>query len=129
MSRSIRLLVPALLLGGLGSCVSPLVSYGGPVTAEGIEVTVDGVIRRFGRVLAVEGTARNVGQSDQGHLRLVFELLDDDGAKIGDATAQSEGLRAGQLWRFDAAATVKFHARVDRVRLDRVELGPALKLD
>ena len=125
MSSLSRLVALPLLLASLVSCVSPPITFEGPVASQGVEVGVEGVIRNFGHVIAVEGYALNATSTDLLSMSVVFELLDDWGAKVGDAEAKSAGLRAGQRWRFDAPARVKYRTRVARVRVERIELEPA----
>ena len=107
----------------LSACASTPISYGGPTQLEDVEIGIEGVLKEFGRVIAVEGVATNRGEGDFDRIEVVFELLDENGIKVGDAAAEANGLRAGQTWRFDAFATVKYRAEVRRVRVDRVELS------
>lgn len=102
----------------------PAVAFDGPLRAHEVEVNVASVLRegRSGPVLAIAGEARNDGAEDLAEVRVVFELLDATDVKVGDAVAVTPGLRADQIWRFDAPATVALRGVVARVRVDRVEL-------
>ena len=110
----------------LGACQTPPpIAFEGPVLTAGVEVNVSSLLRGpGGQVLAVAGDARNDRPDDLAQLKIVFELLDPTGIKLGDATAQTAGLRSGQIWRFDAEARTTYRGQVARVRVDRIELEP-----
>jgi hypothetical protein len=126
LATSLATSLAALLV--TGACrTPPPVAFEGPVQVEGLEVAVETVYRagRSGPILAVVGSARNVGPVDLEWVRVFFELLDAQGVKVGDADAETPGLWVDQVWRFDAEARVKYRAQVTRVRVGRVELAPA----
>lgn len=119
-----RPLLLALAAVLLSACASTPVTFGGPTEADGVEFGVEGVIRAYGRVVAVEGYAHNASDVDFDRVLVVYELLDAAGIKVGDAAAEALGLAAGRTWRFDAPAAVKLRAAVKRVRIERIELEP-----
>ena len=128
--RARRALLAGLLGGvaGAAGCRAPAppIAFDGPVERAGIEVRVESVRRApyDDAVLAVVGSAHNGRDDDLAGIRIVFELVDRAGAKVGDAVAETPGLGRGRAWRFEAPARVVRGAAVERIRVERIELEP-----
>jgi len=87
----------------LSSCVSN-VKTPQPYTKNGIKITVEETESSSRYTHSILGIAENVSGRDFRMCAISFSLIDQEGVKIGDANAVSQGLRNGQKWRFEAAA-------------------------
>jgi hypothetical protein len=57
----------------------------------------------YGNVIGVGGLATNVSGHDVTFCRINFDVLDASGTKVSGIVADTNGLRAGQRWRFQGA--------------------------
>ena len=106
----------------LNSCVPPpRVTLPEPFTASGIRVTVDGLYESGSTVHGVDGLAENLSGRDFSACFLNFDVLDEQGVKVGDAIASTTGLAAGQKWRFQAIFTTPFKTRFQALKAGRVQ--------
>lgn len=98
-------LLPALLLVFALACKSDIPAWMNtppPSTQHGVEVVVDGVLRGTTWVTGITGKATNVSGSDYSRVKLSFDAYDLNGASLGTARAECDGLKSGETWDFRA---------------------------
>jgi hypothetical protein len=92
-----------------------------PYTTNGVRVTVEGLYTSGTTVLGVAGLAENTNTRNYSSCFLTFDIVDSEGVKVGGATAATNGLVAGQKWRFQALFDVAFRTSFQAVRPGRVQ--------
>ena len=55
----------------------------------------------------IAGTLTNNTDSDKSYIQVEYVIYDADGAQIGTALANTNNLKAGGTWKFEAASTVE----------------------
>lgn len=98
----------------------PKIDLPAPYEQDGLRISVDGFYRRGMSYVGLTGTAENVGSKDYTTCSITFDIVDSMGAKVGDAIAHTQGLRAGQEWRFQALFTTAFATTFKGIRAGRV---------
>jgi hypothetical protein len=69
----------------------------------------DGLYRDgYGTVVGISGIATDVSAGDLTLCQLTFDVLDASHAKVSNAVAATNGLKAGQSWKFQAVFTTPF---------------------
>lgn len=111
----------AFLLGA-SACVlpSPKIDLPAPYEQDGLQISVDGFYKIGTSYVGLTGTAQNVSGKDLTMCSITFDIVDSMGAKVGDAIANTQGLRAGQEWRFQALFTTAFATTFKGIRSGRV---------
>jgi len=66
---------------------------------EGVEAEMDSIGNMY-----IRGIAENFSNTDYEYVQLSFEVYDESNTKIADGLANTNGLSAGQRWRFEALA-------------------------
>jgi len=102
------------------SSAQPAIEFPPPYDDNGIRIAVDGLYRVGDSVVGVTGIATNVTKRDFRQCTVNLDIVDRSGVKVGDAIASTQGLHAGQQWRFQAAFTIPFQAFFAAVRPNRV---------
>ena len=104
LMRAFALVATLLLLGCAATApMQPQVSLPAPYTEHGISIEVDGLWKDgYGNVIGVSGLATNVSGRDLMLCQITLDILDASGVKVSGALAATNGLRAGQKWRFQA---------------------------
>lgn len=74
------------------------------------------------RTVGMSGVAKNETDTDFSMCMITFDVLDDTGAKVCDAYASVQGLKAGQEWRFQAMFTAMFSTRFRKITPGRVQV-------
>lgn len=90
-----------------------------PYESNGLNVEVEGLYKQGFTVVGISGIAENVSGKDITSCFLSFDVVDADGIKVGDAFASTQGLRAGQKWRFQALFTIPFRTAFKAIRPGR----------
>ena len=54
----------------------------------------------------ITGTLTNNTDSDKSYIQVSYNLYDADGAQVGTALANTNNLKAGGTWKFEATGTV-----------------------
>lgn len=57
-------------------------------------------------MVTITGTLTNNTDSDKSYIQIEYVLYDADGAQVGTALANTNNLKAGGVWKFEAAGTV-----------------------
>jgi hypothetical protein len=52
--------------------------------------------------MKIAGEVKNIGESDARAVWIEFDILDNQGRKVGTASDMVSGLRSGQTWRYSA---------------------------
>lgn len=55
----------------------------------------------------ITGTLTNNTEDDKSYIQVSYNLYDADGAQIGTALANTNNLKAGGVWKFEAVSTVE----------------------
>ena len=74
----------------------------GAQTIDEVRVQVTGVRRSHTRYFGLVGEAVNLGQTPVSRLTAVYEVLNAQGALIGQARADRTNLAPGETWVFEA---------------------------
>jgi hypothetical protein len=83
---------------------TPLPTLPAVYTEKGVTVKIDAVWQDSdGKILGVNGSAKNVTASDLRFCQIVLAFLDQAGVKIDDAKASTKTLKSAQIWHFQAA--------------------------
>jgi hypothetical protein len=112
------LLLICLALGGCATMAAPTVALPKPSTESGVFVSVDGLLYNAGDIMGISGVAKNITASDLQSCTIFFDVLDSSGAKVATASDTTIGLKAGQVWRFQAVM-----GTVASVPVVSIELG------
>jgi len=103
----VRLLSLMIMLAILfGACATtPSLELPAATEKNDIAIAVAGILQ--GRtwpypILGLFGVARNNTGKDLSHCIIIFDLLDEHGAKVGEALAATSHLDAAQEWHFKA---------------------------
>jgi hypothetical protein len=95
-------------------------------TEKGVTVKISEVWQASdGKILGVNGTAKNVTASDLRFCQITLSFLDQSGAKIDDAKASTKTLKSAQIWHFQAALTNPSQAPYSSITPDKVIAIPA----
>lgn len=98
-----------------------------PFEDGGLRVTADGFYKLGRSYVGVSGTARNVSGRDFEMCSIRFDVVDESGAKVCDAHAFTQGLKAGQEWRFQAAFATSFATTFKSIQRGTVTTIPVPK--
>lgn len=117
-----RTILALTLLLGAVSCLSPTprTELPAPYERNGVRVSIQGFYKQGISVVGLTGTAENVSGKDLSVCSLSFDVVDADGVKVGDAIATTQGLTAGQKWRFQAVFTTPFRTTFKAIRPGKV---------
>jgi hypothetical protein len=109
---------------GLLGCATlpsePVVEFPAPYEQDGLRISVEGFYGTGRSYFGINGTAKNIGSKDYTMCMINFDIVDSQGTKVGDAVAHTQGLKAGQEWRFQALFTTAFATTFKSIRPGRV---------
>jgi hypothetical protein len=89
-------------------------------TQKGVTVKIEGLWQADGKILGVNGTAKNVTATDLRFCQISLAFLDQSGAKLDDAKATTKTLKSAQVWHFQAALAHPTEAAYSSVMPDKV---------
>ena len=132
----------------LSSCASrpippeniPRVGLPDPFEQQGVQVVVEGITTVGSgyyvtpKLAGIYGIATNASDRNIRMLIIRFDVVDGAGVKVSEAHAHTNGLQAGQQWRFKASFSPAFTAIAPAVTRGRVQViferdsGPIRKL-
>jgi len=100
------------------ACVlpAPKIDLPAPYEQDGLRISVEGFYKNGSSYVGLAGTVQNVSGKDYTMCAISFDIVDSMGAKVGDALATTQGLRAGQQWRFQALFTTAFATTFKEIR-------------
>jgi hypothetical protein len=100
---------------------TPLPTLPAVYTEKGVTVKIDKVWQDSdGKILGVNGTAKNVTASDLRFCQIMLAFLDQTGVKIDAAKASTKTLKSAQIWHFQAALPAPSQAFYASITPDKV---------
>jgi hypothetical protein len=108
------------------SKATPLPTLPAVYTEKGVTIKINGVWQDSdGKILGVNGTAKNVTASDLRFCQITLAFLDQGGVKIDDAKVSTKMLKSAQIWHFQAALPTPSQTLYSSITPDKVVAIPA----
>ncbi len=81
-----------------------------------VQGAVDGFYYIGGSVTGISGIVTNVSDNDISGCIINFDIFDKDDAKVGEAIASTNSLKAGMKWRYQAVFTTPFRTNFSSIK-------------
>lgn len=130
--RNKRIVAGVLMLwllgcGGCQQAFGPKPKLPAPYTSNGVYVEVTGLYATNPSMVSpvyngIGGIATNISGYDFKMCYITFDILDGDGAKVGDAMAITQSLKNGERWKFQAIINVPFGSDFTEIRPGNIQV-------